>query len=72
MNSMERVLTALSHKEPDKVPLFLLLSLYGAKEMKKSIKDYFSSPEYVVEAQLRMQKKYKNDCFYTFYCKYLC
>ena len=25
MNSMERVLTTLGHKEPDRVPLFLLL-----------------------------------------------
>ena len=31
MNSMERTIAAISHKEPDRVPLFLLLSLYGAK-----------------------------------------
>ncbi|MGM0366603.1 MAG: hypothetical protein ACQEP5_08730 [Actinomycetota bacterium] len=29
---MERVLTSLQFREPDKVPLFLLLTMHGAKE----------------------------------------
>jgi len=67
MNAMERVLTALSHKEPDRVPLFLLLSLYGSKELGMAPKEYFSKPENVVEGQLRMLKKYDNDCIDAFY-----
>lgn len=67
MTSMERVLTALSHKEPDQVPLFLLLTMHGAKEFKVSIKDYFSDAELVAEGQILMQKKYSNDCYYPFY-----
>ncbi|NWJ52438.1 MAG: uroporphyrinogen decarboxylase family protein [Bacteroidetes bacterium] len=67
MTSLERVLTTLGHKEPDRVPLFLLLTLHGAKELGLSIKDYFSKAKYVVEGQLTMQKKYQNDCFYTFF-----
>lgn len=67
MNSLTRVLTALGHQEPDRVPLFLLLSLYGAKELKLTVKDYFSSVDNVVHAQLAMQKKYNNDCLYTFF-----
>lgn len=67
MNSMERVMTAFSHKEPDRVPVFHLLSHYGAKELDIPIKEYFSKPEYVAEAQLRMRKKYSNDCMYTFF-----
>lgn len=67
MNSFERVMTAISHKEPDRVPLFLLLSMYGAKELQIPIKEYFSKAENVLEAQLRMMKKYKNDCIYTFF-----
>ena len=66
MTSMERVITALSHKEPDRVPLMLLLSLYGAKELQMPVKDYFYSSENVVKAQLLMKKKYRNDCYYTF------
>jgi uroporphyrinogen decarboxylase len=67
MTSLERVLTAISHKEPDKVPLFLLLSLYGAKELQIPIKEYFSNPQNILEAQLRMRKKYRNDCLYSFF-----
>ncbi|MFC2086257.1 uroporphyrinogen decarboxylase family protein [Bacteroidota bacterium] len=67
MTSMERVLTTLSHKEPDRVPLFLLLSMHGAKELGLSIKAYFSKAENIVEGQIRLQKKYSNDCFYPFF-----
>ncbi len=66
MNSMERVMTAITHKEPDRVPMFHLFSHYGAKELGINIKNYFSDSKNVVEAQLRMQKKYSNDCIYTF------
>lgn len=67
MTSMERVLTALSHKEPDRVPLFLLLSLHGAKELCLSIKDYFSRAENVVKGQLRLREKFQNDCLSSFF-----
>jgi uroporphyrinogen decarboxylase len=67
MNSFERTMAAISHKEADRVPLFLLLSLYGAKELQMPIKKYFSNPENVVIAQLKMKEKYQNDCIYTFF-----
>ena len=62
MNSLERTFAAVSHQEADRVPLFLLLSLHGAKELQIPIKEYFSKPENVVRAQLRMKEKYQNDC----------
>ena len=67
ITSIERVLTTLNHQEPDKVPLFLLFSMYGAKEMGISIREYFSSPENVIKTQLYMKHKYNNDCLYAFY-----
>jgi len=67
MSSMERVLTTLGHKEPDRVPFFLLLSMHGARELDLSIEEYFSKPEYVVEGQLRMLNKYRHDCLYPFF-----
>ncbi len=67
MTSMQRVLTTLSHNEPDRVPLFLLLTMHGAKELGMSIKEYFSKSEHVVEGQIRLQEKYNNDCFYSFF-----
>lgn len=63
---MERVLTVLSGKIPDRVPLFLLFSMYGAKECNMDIKEYFHDIDAVVKAQLMMQKKYHTDCLYTF------
>lgn len=67
MTSMERVLTTLSHKEPDRVPLFLLATMHGAKELGITIKEYFSKADNVLEGQLRMRKKYRNDCIYPFF-----
>ena len=67
MNSFERTMAAISHTEPDRVPLFLMLSLYGAKEIDVPVKAYFSKPENVMKAQLKMMEKYRNDCIYTFF-----
>ncbi len=67
MTSMERVLTTMQFKEPDRVPLFLLLSLYGAKELQLTPKEYFSNADNIVQGQLRMQKKYRSDCYYSFF-----
>lgn len=67
MNAMQRTLTALSHHEPDRVPLFLLTTLHGAKELGLSIQDYFSRAEHVAEGQLHLQKKYRSDCLYAFF-----
>ncbi len=67
MNSMERVLTALSHKEPDRVPLFLALTLHGAKELGLSIKEYFAKAEHIVKGQLILREKYHNDFFSGFF-----
>jgi uroporphyrinogen decarboxylase len=67
MTSMERVLTTLSHQEPDRVPQFLLLTMHGAKELGISLKEYFSKADNIVEGQLRLQKKYRSDCFYPFF-----
>ena len=66
MTSFERTMAAIQHMEPDRVPLFLLLSHYGAKEADISIKRYFSSPSLVASTQLRMKEKYRNDCLYAF------
>lgn len=67
LNSMQRVLTALSHNEPDRVPFFLLFTTHGAKELGLSIRDYFSKAENVAEAQIRLQKKYGHDSLYGFW-----
>jgi uroporphyrinogen decarboxylase len=67
MTSMQRVLTALGQQEPDQVPLFLLTTLHGAKELGLSIRDYFARADQVAEGQLRLLAKYRSDCLYAFY-----
>lgn len=67
MTSMQRVLTTLGHQEPDRVPLFLLLTMHGAKELGMTIREYFSRPGYVAEGQRRLREKYSSDCYYTFH-----
>jgi uroporphyrinogen decarboxylase len=67
MTPMERVLTSLDHKEPDRVPFFLLLTTQGAKELNLHVSEYFSKPDLVAATQIRMQQKYGHDCYYSFY-----
>jgi uroporphyrinogen decarboxylase len=67
MTSLQRVLTTLSHEEPDRVPFFLLVTMHGARELGMSIEEYFSKGEYVAEGQLRLQARYGHDCLYTFF-----
>ena len=64
---MERVLTTLGHEEPDRVPLFLLPIMHGAKELNMSIKDYFSRGENVFEGQMILLEKYQNDVLSNFF-----
>lgn len=67
MNSMQRTLTTLGQQEPDRVPLFLLTTLHGAKETGLSIEDYYARSSHVIEGQLRLLKKYRADCLYAFF-----
>ena len=67
MTPFERTMTAISQKEPDRVPLFLLTTMHGAKELGISIKEYFSRSENVIKGQIRLQEKYQSDCYYTFF-----
>lgn len=66
MTAIERVLSALSFKEADRVPFFLLLTTHGARALSMSIRDYFADAEAVAEGQLRMQQRYGHDCLYAF------
>lgn len=65
--SLQRILTALGHREPDRVPLILCAGLHGAKELGLSIPDYFSSAQNVVEGQLRLRAKYRSDSASAFF-----
>lgn len=67
MTSLERVLTALDHREPDRVPFFLPVTLQGAREMGMTPRDYYSRVEHVVQAQLYLRDKYRHDNLDNFF-----
>lgn len=67
MTSMQRVLMTMGQQEPDRVPLFLLTTMHGAKELGLSIREYFSRTEHVVEGQMRLLEKYRSDCLNPFH-----
>ena len=67
MEPIERVITALQHKEPDKVPIFLLFTTTGANILSTTVPKYFASSELVVKGQLKLQEMYGYDCVYPFF-----
>lgn len=66
MTSLERTLTALSHKEPDRVPLFLNLTMHGARELNLPIRKYYAEADLVVKGQEILREKYGHDCLTGF------
>lgn len=66
MTPMQRVLTAIGQKEPDKVPLFLPTTMHGAKELGLSIQNYYARARHVIEGQMRLYAKYRSDCVVPF------
>ncbi|MGC8493060.1 MAG: hypothetical protein ACP5SH_15125 [Syntrophobacteraceae bacterium] len=49
LTAMQRVLAALAHREPDRVPFIISATMHGARELGLSIKSYYSKAENVVE-----------------------
>lgn len=66
MTSAERVMTALGHAEPDRVPFLLTTTMHGAREVGVSLPEYLCRPALMVEGQRRMQRRYRSDFLYGF------
>ena len=66
MTSAQRIGTAMSHREPDRVPFLLPTVLRGAREAGLSIRDYFARPEAVAEGQWRLRAKFGHDALVGF------
>lgn len=64
--SAERLATAMSHREPDRVPRLLPTVMQGARELGLSIEEYFSQPDAVAEGQWRLCHRYRNDALLGF------
>ncbi|MDD1771709.1 MAG: uroporphyrinogen decarboxylase family protein [Methanomassiliicoccales archaeon] len=65
MDPMDRTMAALSHKEPDRVPVFMLLTMHGAKLLDMPLIKYLNSSEHMVKAQLKMRDMFGHDCLYA-------
>lgn len=61
ITGMDRLVAAISGKTCDRIPVFCNLIDQGAKELKMSIKEYFSRGEHIAEAQIKMREKYDYD-----------
>ena len=60
MTSAERAAVTMGFEEPDRVPLF---TIYGAKDLGLSIREYSSKLKYVAAGQMRLLEKFGGiDC----------
>lgn len=67
MTSTQRVRTALEHREPDRVPWFLPVTMHGAVETGVPLGEYYGCASLVAEGQLRLHAKYRDDLLYAFF-----
>jgi len=66
MTSAERVGLALSHREPDRVPVLLTVNLHGSVELGLDLETYFSRADHVVQGQLRLRRRFGHDALLGF------
>ncbi|MBM4354186.1 MAG: methylcobamide--CoM methyltransferase MtbA [Deltaproteobacteria bacterium] len=66
MTSAERLGTAMSHKEADRVPFLLPTIMQGARELGLTIEEYFAKAENVAEGQMRLLARYRHDGVFGF------
>lgn len=62
MNAMERVVTALQHKEPDRVPVYPILSGVSRKLVDADYKTWSTNADVCSRALLKAREKYDQDC----------
>lgn len=65
MNSMDRILTALSHKEPDRVPIYPVLSGVTRKLVNADYTQWSTDSDLCARALLAAAEKYEQDCIVT-------
>lgn len=65
MTSRERVSAVLGGRIPDRVPLALPFTYYGAREARVSTRDYYSTPRLMAASIAALQHKYPADIVYA-------
>ena len=65
MNSMERVVNVLQHKEPDRVPVYPIISGASRRLVNASYKDWSTNADICSKALLKARKEFDLDCIVT-------
>lgn len=65
MNSIERVFTVVSGGTPDRVPVSLTTSLYGAALLKCPLEEYYRNAEFYAAGQALVAEKCSNDIIFS-------
>jgi uroporphyrinogen decarboxylase len=66
MTPYERVVTAVTCREPDRVPVLLLMPLQGAREFGMPLDQFLRDPAAMAEGQARLLERCGHDCVYAF------
>jgi uroporphyrinogen decarboxylase len=61
MNSIDRILTTLKYREPDRIPVLPVLLLQGAKVLHLKLSEYLQNHEHMVNGQAALVDKYGHD-----------
>lgn len=61
MTSLERVMAVITGKPVDRVPVFAVLGIYGAKLLGKDIKNVYTNVDVYVDSQIAMYEKFGFD-----------
>ncbi|MBI5653463.1 MAG: uroporphyrinogen decarboxylase family protein [Chloroflexi bacterium] len=62
LTPLERLLATVTHKKPDRPPVFPVMLMQGARELGLSLEEYFSKGEHYAHGQLRLLEKFGHDC----------
>lgn len=65
MNGLQRIMSAVSGEKPDRIPLSLTLSLYGAKLTNCPLKEYYTNPDYYVAGQQKVFEAIAPDIIFS-------
>lgn len=65
MNSMERVVTAMQHKQPDRVPVYPIISGASRRLIGANYKDWSTNADICSEALLKAREEFGLDCIVT-------
>lgn len=65
MTSMERIVTAMNHKEPDRVPVYPIMSGASRRLTGVSYKDWANDADVCAKALLKAKEEFGYDCIVT-------